>query len=35
MKRKIEINQVEKTERIRFTRIDNGAIHNYGRSLPF
>jgi hypothetical protein len=35
MKRKIEIKQVEKTEWIRFTKIDNGAIHNYGGSLPF
>lgn len=35
MKREIEVKQIDNIETIRFTMLDNGAIHNYGRSLPF
>ena len=32
---KIKVNYTQNQEALEFTRLDTGAIMNYGRSLPF
>jgi hypothetical protein len=32
---KIKVNYVTKSELLEFTKLDNGKVMSYGRSLPF